>query len=74
MLIAIVSFVQILAGPLHKPLAYLDPGSGSFILQILLASLLAGMLFFKNFWRGLFGKFRKPSPPDETDENEPKEE
>ena len=31
-------------------LAYLDPGSGSYILQILIASLLGGLFAVKVFW------------------------
>lgn len=56
-----------LSSALPKPLAYLDPGSGSFILQVLLASLLASLLFFKNFWRKLIGFFRGPNPSDDDD-------
>jgi hypothetical protein len=33
--------------------AYLDPGSGSYLLQILVASILAGLFLIKNFWRNL---------------------
>jgi len=85
MSLLIANFTHILAGALagtfasglEKPLAYLDPGSGSFILQIILASLLASLLFFKNFWRRLIGAFRKPGPEDndpaQDDEGEPKE-
>ena len=32
-------------------LAYLDPGSGSFILQLLLAALLGGFFIVKTYWR-----------------------
>jgi hypothetical protein len=52
-------------GALNKDLAYLDPGSGSFILQILLATLLASLLFMKNFWRKIVGFFKRPSPGDQ---------
>ncbi|MBI4132332.1 MAG: hypothetical protein HY474_01735 [Candidatus Sungbacteria bacterium] len=31
--------------------AYLDPGTGSFILQIILASLFGASFAVKNFWR-----------------------
>jgi hypothetical protein len=57
----------VLIGSLNKDLAYLDPGSGSFILQILLATLLASLLFMKNFWRKVFGLFKKPSSQDQND-------
>lgn len=58
----------VIIGSLNKDLAYLDPGSGSFILQILLATLLASLLFMKNFWRKILGRFKKPSSTDQ-DEN-----
>ena len=54
-----------LIGSLNKDLAYLDPGSGSFILQILLATLLASLLFMKSFWRKVLGIFKKSSSDDE---------
>jgi hypothetical protein len=60
----------ILAGPLEKTLAYLDPGSGSFILQILLATLLASLFFMKSFWRKVIGMFKKPSPPEQDDKQD----
>jgi len=33
--------------------AYLDPGSGSYLLQILMAGLLAASLTIKMFWRNI---------------------
>ncbi len=35
--------------------AYLDPGSGSYILQLLLAGLLAVSFTLKTFWRNFAG-------------------
>ncbi len=52
---------------LDKVVAYLDPGSGSFILQILLATLLASLLFMKSFWRKVISLFKKPSPLDQDE-------
>ncbi|MBN1309984.1 MAG: hypothetical protein JXB30_01105 [Anaerolineae bacterium] len=40
-------------------LAYLDPGSGSFIVQILIASLLGSALMIKAFWRQITSIFRR---------------
>ncbi len=48
-------------------LAYLDPGTGSIILQVILASLLAVAVAFRVFWRKLKGVFRKESPVDDAD-------
>lgn len=30
--------------------AYLDPGTGSYVFQLIAASLFAGLLLFKNSW------------------------
>jgi len=64
----------VLIGTLHTDLAYLDPGSGSFILQILLAVLLASLLFMKNFWRKVFSFFKKSSPQDQSETPDVEEE
>jgi hypothetical protein len=40
-------------------LAYLDPGSGSFIIQIVIAALLGGGLMIKAFWHQIVGLFRR---------------
>lgn len=39
--------------------AYLDPGTGSYLLQLLLAGLLGGLLAIKMFWRNLKAFFAK---------------
>lgn len=36
-------------------LAYLDPGTGSFILQALIGVILGGLLTLKMYWRRLKG-------------------
>lgn len=33
--------------------AYLDPGTGSYILQLIIAGLFAGLFAIKNFWRNI---------------------
>ncbi len=38
---------------LPKAQAYLDPGSGSFILQLLLAALVGSLFLVKSYWRKL---------------------
>lgn len=55
-------------------MAYLDPGSGSFILQVLIAAILGGMIAFRtyigraiNYLRGIV-KRNNPDEPDEADE------
>jgi hypothetical protein len=43
---------------LTSGLAYLDPGSGSFIIQILIATLVGGLFIVKSYWQKILGFFR----------------
>jgi hypothetical protein len=46
-------------GAHHAPvLAYLDPGSGSLILQVVIASVLSGLMYFRNARAKLLEKLR----------------
>lgn len=42
-----------------KPLMYLDPGSGSFIIQMLLAGLLGIAVAVRIYWKKIVAFFRK---------------
>lgn len=56
----------VLLSGLGDKLAYLDPGSGSFLLQLLIAALLGAGIALRASWgkiRGLFGK--KPADEDQ---------
>jgi hypothetical protein len=44
-----------------KPQAYLDPGSGSILLQVILAALLAAGVFIKVFWKKITSLFNRKS-------------
>ena len=47
--------------------AYLDPASGSLILQVLLGGIAGAALVLKLFWRKVLGFFgRNPSRKDES--------
>lgn len=63
------SLYSLFLAPLIRGSAYLDPGSGSFILQILLATLLGAAFVMKSYWRRILGFFRGKSQ-DETDDIE----
>ncbi len=53
-----VSFVSgLLSTGLSKPLAYLDPGTGSYIVQLLLAGLMGGLFLVKVYWKKIKGFF-----------------
>ena len=40
-------------------LLYIDPGSGSLLLQILAGTILAAGMFLKTYWAKVKGVFRK---------------
>jgi hypothetical protein len=40
--------------------AYLDPGTGSIIIQVVIAALVGGGILLKTFWKKIFRKKVKP--------------
>lgn len=57
--------------PLARPLAYLDPGSGSFLIQLLIAGLLGAGFLVKTFWRRITKFFSKSNQePKQTAESD----
>ena len=53
-------------------LAYLDPGTGSLILQAVVSSIFAGLVFFRQAIGRIFGRFlpRKTAPKSESNSDE----
>ena len=45
--------MKVLFDLIVKPTAYLDPGSGSMLIQILLATLLGAGVAIRIFWRNI---------------------
>ena len=41
-------------------LSYLDPGTGSFIIQLLIGGLLSSLFLVKVFWKRIAGVFKRP--------------
>ena len=55
------------------PLPYLDPGSGSFLIQLLIAALLGLAVAVRASWskiKGWFGIKPKPGADEDDDESE----
>jgi hypothetical protein len=53
-----------------SPPPYLDPGSGSIIIQVLIASLLAAGVALRASWSKIQGFFgRKSKPADQDDDH-----
>ena len=40
--------------------AYLDPGTGSIIIQVVIAALVGGAILLRTFWKKIFHKKAKP--------------
>lgn len=51
-----------------SPLPYLDPGSGSFIIQIAIAALLGLGIALRASWSKIKRYFSKTKPVDEDDD------
>lgn len=63
-LVAIL-FCSLFLFPAEKAYAYLDPGSGSLIVQMIIAALIAIPLAFKGGWQKIAGFFRKKTKDDD---------
>jgi hypothetical protein len=72
-----ISFVLINVVPdiLGKGRMYLDPGSGSFLLQILIATIAGAGIFLVTYWRKVkgfitrtFGKKQEPLTPKKPED------
>lgn len=52
---------------LHSILLYIDPGSGSYLVQVIIAAVLGALFYFKNLWwqiKSFFtGSKKKETPP-----------
>ena len=49
-----------------KYLLYIDPGSGSYLVQVIIAAVLGVLFYFKNTWLWIKSFFNKP--PSKTEE------
>ena len=56
-----------------SPVPYLDPGSGSFLIQLAIAALLGLAVAFRAYWSKIKGWFGiKHKPADDDDDSEKK--
>ena len=56
-----------LLAPHLRPQAYLDPGSGSFLIQLLIAGLVGAGFLIKVYWKKLKGLFNRSDTKKEDD-------
>jgi hypothetical protein len=53
-------------------LLYIDPGSGSYLVQMIIAGVLAGLFYFKNLWwkmKSFFTRGKKENESEKDDLN-----
>lgn len=43
---------------------YVDPGSGSYLLQLIIAAVLGALFYFKTAWWKIKAFFTRKSPPE----------
>ena len=54
-------------------MAYIDPGAGFILLQVIIASAVGGFFAFKRFWMDLIKKlpfFKSEETPDKEDNDQ----
>jgi hypothetical protein len=51
-------------------LLYLDPGSGSYLIQVIIAAVLGVLFYFKTAVQWIKNIFKKPTSKTEEEENE----
>lgn len=64
------AMASVLASGLSIPHAYLDPGSGSYLLQLLIAGALGGLVALRLYWSRIVGFFRRRSGGQSKEKDE----
>lgn len=57
---------------MHTYLLYIDPGSGSYLVQMIIAGILGAVFYFKNLWwkvKAFFTRNKKEEDEDQKNEN-----
>jgi len=57
--ISVVLFIAVSVLPDRKAYAYLDPGTGSYVFQVLIAFLVGSMFAIKIYWRNIVAFFKR---------------
>lgn len=60
--LVVLAFGLVLTVP-SEALAYVDPGTGSYLFQLAVAGLLAGMFTLRRYWEALKATFRRGTSP-----------
>ena len=52
---------------MHTHLLYIDPGSGSYLVQMIIAGILGGLFYFKNLWLRIKSFFTRNKKSNESE-------
>jgi hypothetical protein len=69
----VASLFALILGPVEGQEPYLDPGSGSILLQLVVAAALGGLIVLRTSWgriRSFFGRDVKDEDDDDDGEDE----
>jgi hypothetical protein len=70
----IALFLTVAVEPIYAAdysiIAYLDPGTGAMVFQMLIAGLVGGLFAIKMFWRNITGFFSKKTGQKDLDQSE----
>ena len=65
----LASLINLILGPVEGQEAYLDPGSGSILLQLIVAAALGGLIILRTSWGRIKGFFGQGKEDDEDDDD-----
>lgn len=65
-----INYTSLLKIALLVEIGYLDPGSGSFILQVIIASLVGIGFVLRGYWSKVKGLFQKDQPEDDLSDQD----
>ena len=51
-------------------LLYIDPGSGSYLIQMIIAAVLGALFYFKSIWWKIKSFFTKNKPEEDSSDKE----
>lgn len=73
MQVAIVALVLLVLST-RQVQAYVDPGTGSYVLQLIVGGSLGGLFMVKKYWHSIIELLRRKKSEDKNSEEKKKEE
>lgn len=61
-------FLLFLLATANEAWAYIDPGTGSFVIQMVIAGIVGALFYFRRFFASLISKFHRGKRNEEKDD------